>query len=165
MGFPCTGLNVGKLVGEPLVGAGLGFELIEGESELTEGQDVLVLVVGLVDGELDAAHAVLFARADGRGGAVVGENNGIGGHAGLDGPGEAQVIEFLGCGPACGKGVARFVRSFRRNEIVSGKDAVLEGLLHNKAAVGKALDVEVGRREELFELSEPGQFHDTQVFA
>ena len=25
VGFPCTGLNVGKLVGEPLVGAGLGF--------------------------------------------------------------------------------------------------------------------------------------------
>ena len=132
-----------------------------------------MLRVGFVAGDFGDAHAILLARADADGRAVLHVEDGVGGDARLDEPPEEKVVGLAlrrGAADAVlleGDRARRLVndlaRRLRQHEVDRRPRLDGEGRLHDEAAVHQTLEIKDALRHIGGEAIHVADAHDAQV--
>jgi len=127
-------------------------------------QPVLSFAVRLVPGYFGDAYAVLFARADAYGPAVLDEYDRVAGNAALYGPAEQHVGQFRFRRLALYGIVFAFVIALGGNEIRGAAYARRKRKLHDAAAVQQGAEIQVADGSIARQIRDFWQAHDAEIF-
>ena len=130
-----------------------------------KAEDVGVLDIGLVHGDLGHADPVLLAGADAHGAAVLDIEYRVGGDAVLHGPAEDHVVDLPLAGVALAAIFPALPGGDRRFQVGRGADGVDGRLLDDDAAVNQALEIDKAEFFKVGQAIDAGDLDDPQVLA